>query len=360
MPSLPAPVVGAQRIAAPHWIDPLVDRRWSRLVERHHRASIFHTRSWLEVLHRTYGYEPLALVTENADGELATAIVFCDVRSWLTGSRLVSLPFSDHADPLVDAPEDHARLMEAVIAAAPSRRWKYVEFRPSHAVAETYDGFFPANRYYLHRLDLRPGLDDLCAGFHKNHVVRKLRRSEREKLTYEEGASSSLLSAFYNLLLMTRRRHRLPPQPLAWFESILECMPEQAKVRVAFKDEKAVAAIVTLRDRDTMVYKYGASDAAFHALGGMHMLFWRTIQEAREHGCRALDLGRSEVHNEGLVAFKDHWGAVRTPLVYRRHPAQKGADGVERLNGVLAGRIFALAPDRLLIAAGKTLYRHIG
>jgi lipid II:glycine glycyltransferase (peptidoglycan interpeptide bridge formation enzyme) len=342
------------------WIDPLTDQRWARLVARHPQASVFHTCGWVEALHRTYGYEPVALVIEGSGGELASGMVFCRIRSWLTGARLVSLPFSDHADPLIESDVDRARLMDALCQPELLRRWKYVELRPSYRLAETDDGSLMANRYYLHCLDLRPCLDNLVAGFHKNHVVRKLRRGERENLIYEEGTSAFLLNAFYELLLMTRRRHRLPPQPLAWFESILECMPEQAKVRVAFKDGKAIAAIVTLRHRDTMVYKYGASDAAFHALGGMHMLFWKTIQEARGHGCTELDLGRSEVHNDGLVAFKDHWGAVRTPLVYWRHPAQKGADGVERLNGDLARRIFALVPDRLLIAAGKTLYRHIG
>ena len=37
------------------------------------------------------------------DGELANGIVFCRVESRLTGRRLVSLPFSDHCDPLVDS-----------------------------------------------------------------------------------------------------------------------------------------------------------------------------------------------------------------------------------------------------------------
>src|SRR5262249_38727711 len=111
-------------------------------------------------------------------------------------------------------------------------------------------------------------------------------------------------------------------------------------------------------DLRTMIYKYGASDAAFHALGGMHFLFWRTIQEARQKGCVALDLGRSEVENEGLVSFKDHWGATRTPLVYWRHPAR--GEAVEQMSGSVAKGVMSLVPDRLLIAAGRTLYRHIG
>jgi len=213
----------------------------------------------------------------------------------------------------------------------------------------------------LHRLDLRGDENELFGKFHKNHVVRKIRRSEREKLRYEEGRSDTLLQTFYKLLIQTRRRHTLPPQPIEWFRAVLDCLPEQASVRVAFKDDTPVASIVTLRHRDVMVYKYGASDAAFHALGGMPFLFWRTICDARELGCVTLDLGRSEIANEGLVAFKDHWGATRCHLSYSRDPpVSRGGAATEQFSTVLARRVFSFIPDRLLIAAGRTLYPHIG
>jgi hypothetical protein len=32
-------------------------------------------------------------------------LVFCRVRSWLTGRRSISLPFSDHCEPLVESHE---------------------------------------------------------------------------------------------------------------------------------------------------------------------------------------------------------------------------------------------------------------
>ena len=40
-------------------LDPLADARWDDLLERHPRASVFHSRGWLEALKRTYGYEPI-------------------------------------------------------------------------------------------------------------------------------------------------------------------------------------------------------------------------------------------------------------------------------------------------------------
>jgi len=43
-------------------------------------------------------------------------------------------------------------------------------------------------------------------------------------------------------------------------------------IRVARKDGKAIAAIVTLRHRSAVVYKYGCSDEQYHHLAGMPLL----------------------------------------------------------------------------------------
>jgi hypothetical protein len=340
------------------WIDPLTDPRWPRLLERHPCASVFQSRGWLEALRLTYGYLPLALTTRTPDGELSTAIVFCGVKSWLTGKRLVSVPFSDHCDLLV---ENEAELTEFMEALLPERNlWRYFELRPRGGLSRSHNGFVAANRYVLHRLDLSAGSPDLLQRFHKNHVVRKIRRSEHEKLVYEEGRSESLLRAFYKLQIKTRRRHGIPPQPIQWFRSILHCLPDQAKVRVAFKDGMPVASILTLTDRKTMIYKYGASDAKFHRFGGMQLLLWTTIQDACKQGCTTLDLGRSRIDSLGELAFKDHWGATRYPLVYWRYPAPRRADHLKHATGGLAGRVLSSLPDRLFVAIGASLYRHVG
>src|SRR5690349_20387135 len=84
-----------------HIINPLLDRRWDELVARHPKASIFHERGWLEGLARTYGYEPCALTTAAAGEGLKDAVALCRISSWVTGTRLVSLPFSDHCEPLL-------------------------------------------------------------------------------------------------------------------------------------------------------------------------------------------------------------------------------------------------------------------
>ena len=83
-------------------IDPLLDPRWTEMVERHPRASVFHTPGWLEALRRTYGYEPAVYTTSPARGDLNDGVVLSRIRSRITGCRLVSLPFLGHCELLSD------------------------------------------------------------------------------------------------------------------------------------------------------------------------------------------------------------------------------------------------------------------
>jgi hypothetical protein len=339
-------------------LDPLHDPRWTEFLERHPGASVFHSTGWLEALCRTYRYEPIVYTTSPPTSDLANGLVFCRVDSWLTGRRLVSVPFSDHSQPLADRPEDLERLLGFLESTRTRERWKYIELRPVRAVASSA-GFRRRDAFFFHRIDLRPPLDALFRACHKSCTQRKIRRAERERLAYDAGRSEALLRSFYELLLLTCRRKRLPPQPLAWFRHLIDALGERLTIHVAAKDGRAVASILTLRFKDSLTYKYGCSDTRYNMLGGMHFLLWKAIEHAKQAGLAELDLGRTDFHTPGLVAFKDRWGATRSEISYLRvssAPSSPRTSWAMRL----VQPIFARMPDTCLVATGQVLYRHVG
>ena len=341
-------------------IDPLHDARWPEFVCRHPNASVFHTRGWLCALQTTYGYEPVVFTTSAPDEGLANALLFCVVRSWLTGSRLVSLPFSDHCEPLVEDADQFRALCSFVESLRQKEGWKYVEIRSANSLLDFDGSFGRATTYCLHRLDLRPSLDVLYKGFHKDCIQRKISRAERESLTYEAGRSPSLLQQLYELLQLTRLRHHLPTQPFEWFQSLVTWMGKDACIRIASKAGRPVAGILTINHRKKMVYKYGGSNAHFNSLGGTPMLFWQAIKEAKQEGLEELDLGRSDIDNPGLIAFKGRWSAECSTLTTWRAPMVASSLRLERLKVRCAKSVFARLPDSMLTMAGRILYRHIG
>jgi hypothetical protein len=286
--------------------------------------------------------------------------VFCKVTSWLTGNRLVSVPFADHCNLLVDTPEEKSELIRAVQETAAKEHLAYVEVRSQGTEMLQQPGWQAGSSFRLHVLDLQLPLDDLFRATHKTCIQNAIRRAERAKLRYEEGCSDQLLRAFYQLLIITRRRHQIPPQPIEWFRELRDSVGERLKFRVAFKGEQAIAAIVTLHWGDTMLYKYGCSDAAHHNLGGMAYLLWKGIQDAKTLGASRFDFGRSDSDNAGLILFKDRWGSLQSTLTYARYSVRRSRRSLNEGRGArLAGHLFARLPDEWLTVAGRLLYKHI-
>jgi hypothetical protein len=341
-------------------IDPLCDPRWASLVEHHPRSSVFHSVSWLTALQTVYGYEPVAVTTCPPRASLTNGLVFCRVKSWLTGQRFVSLPFSDHCEPLIDNPETLDVMLLHMQRDLDENKWQYIEIRPISHRPSPNAALGEGLTYQFHRLDLRKTAQELFNGFHKDCVQRKIRRAEREELKYEDGNSEALLQKFYKLLVITRRRQYLPPQPLAWFRWLIATFGDNLKIRLASKGDLPVASILTLSNKRSVVYKYGGSIASLNKLGGMALLFWKTIQEAKGDGLEELDMGRSGVDNLGLIAFKEHWGAIGTPLSYWRYPPPGPYAPRPAWQKSLARRLVQSAPDLALEAVGTLLYRHIG
>jgi hypothetical protein len=341
-------------------IDPLQDDRWNSFIARHPRASVFHRREWLQTLKNAYDYLPVAFTLCSPGSPLTNAWVFCTVKSILTGKRMVSLPFSDHCEPLVESTEEARLLLGKVKNKVDQQGWKYAEVRP--ASFSPWAEILPVatSSYYLHRLDLRRAEEQLFKSFHKDCVQRKIRRAERESLRYQAGVSETLLNAFYKLLVVTRRKHHSPPQPLKWFRSLIESFGKDVTIRVAYRGDTAVASILTLTHGTTLTYKYGCSDPKLQNLGGTALLFWRAITESKANGFEEFDLGRSDMRNAGLVAFKEHWGAKRSTLDYHRLPVNSVAPEERKWAGWVLRQLVTRASNASLIKLGNLLYRHIG
>jgi len=345
-------------VAPVYELDPLQDSRWQEFLERDTRASIFHDPGWLEALRRTYGYVPFVLTTSPPGEPLANGVVFCRVNSRLTGRRIVSLPFSDHCEPLAGACELQtiSVFLEERMRAA---KLGYVEFRPVTSAPELSAARQSAE-FTFHTINLRRSKEELFEALHRTSIRQMVQRAAREGLICKRGIEISLLQDFYRLFTMTRRRHGLPPTPYRWFRNVVECLGNNAQVYVAYKNQSPAAGLFILKHGKKLVYKYGGSNQSMSNLGGTPFLFWKLIEDAKAEGFEELDLGRSDLDNEGLITFKNRLGGHSSPLHYWRlapKPRHKSAPGwMNRF----AKQAMAHSPDAVRIQLGNLLYRHLG
>jgi hypothetical protein len=123
--------------------------------------------------------------------------------------------------------------------------------------------------------------------------------------------------------------------------------------------------MLTIRHKDTMVYKYGCCEPRFNNLGCMHLLYWKTIQDAKHLGLRSFDLGRTDADQQGLITFKNRWGATQSMLTYLRYCASEDSTHffdiqTTQWKSKATKLVCSVIPPSLLAKVGQVMYRHIG
>jgi hypothetical protein len=338
-------------------VDPLAQPNWDDLLIPFEHATFFHTTSWARVIHDTYGYKALYF-TVRRDEKIIGLIPVMEVKSRLTGTRGVSIPFTDICHPLVESPEILRVLVDSVLAYGKDNRWKYVEIRGTTGCHESFTSFTP---FYVHTLNLRRGEEVLLKSF-RGSTRRNIRKAEKAEVKVSFANSLSAMEAFYCLHCETRRRHGLPPQPWLFFERLHEHVISQGRgfVALASHKESEIAAAVYLLWKNGAIYKFGASKRNHTHLRTNYLVMWEAIRRLVRNGFTNLHLGRTDCDDSGLLQFKRGWRADERVLRYHLINLNGEAMCLEKSPFRVLSPIVKMMPLSALRVMGKLLYRHVG
>lgn len=336
-------------------VNPSGQKGWDEALVGTPGSSFFHTTVWSDVLREAYRYEPLWFMIRKQEA-FEALLPIMEVNSPLTGIRGVSLPFTDYCEPIASGPAQFQELFAAAVALGKKRCWRYLELRG----AETFlDRTEPSEWHYAHTLDLgKTGADTFS-----DSTRRNIRKAEKQNLDVTVSASPDALHDFCRLNALTRRSHGLPPQPRRFFQCVHDHILSRNMgfVVLASLRGTAIAANVYFTFGDQIIYKYGASDRAFQHLRASNLVMWEAIRWGRDHGYRALCMGRTEPGNEGLRRFKTEWGTRERIIKYYRYDLRKDAFiKTPHIVRPLHRKIFGNLPIPILNMLGSILYRHMG
>ncbi|MGC8494216.1 MAG: lipid II:glycine glycyltransferase FemX [Syntrophobacteraceae bacterium] len=334
-------------------LNPLTTPGWDDLVLTAGEYSFFHSSAWIRVLCESYGYKPVFFAVYK-NGGLSSVLPLLEVNSFLTGRRAVSLPFSDYCEPLLFGDASLTAIPDGLIDF--SRNWKHIDFRAQTLFTPDVPVY---SRYVRHTLKLSTP-EQLLSGLHKN-TARNLKKARASGLQIEVSGSFEATREYYKLHCLTRKRQATPPQPFSFFRKIYEhvFLPDKGRVILAYHEHKPIAGAVFFHLGKKAMYKFGASDLAYSALGGNAAIMWEAISRYALEGFDTFCFGRTDLDNEGLRRFKASFGATEEPLCYYRYDPKSAK--------FLAGRpdtgphqFLRRLPMPLLRLAGELLYRHVG
>jgi len=347
-------------------IDPSCDKRWDTFVEKHPWGWICQLSDWGKILEECFkhitGYY-LALFDDN--DRIRAGLPIFSVKSWLTGSRMVSVPHGTLCDPLVDNPGQMDQLVWAAIGLAKTLRISQIEIKTLMSSPLISENILDKDSYYKHHyLRLVSDPEQLRKSFHRTCVRQRITRALNSKLEVRVARSVSDLDDFYQLHVHTRKRHGLPPQPFRLFELLWDTLHPLNRITAltAFLGDVRLASLILLKFKNRVSAEFAASDERFFNLSPNHLLFWEAIKLACHEGFEIFDFGRTPPTNQELMDFKRRWGTEMVDLSHFFYPKQ--LSGHLRQDSKFAYRaaqtLCLKIPNRFLPLFGQFVYKHLG
>lgn len=339
-------------------VNPLDIPNWDEQALRFPDYSFFHSSAWARVLIDAYGYEPFYFSVLD-DDRLCALLPVMEVNSFITGKRGVSLPFTDRCEPLVGDKVQYETLLSGAKEFGQKMGWKYLELRGGMTFLT---GFGPSVSYLGHTLDLTIGESRLFSGL-RDSTRRNISKAEKEGVEIVISETTDSLMAFCELNRITRKQHRLPPQPFSFFKAVHEHVLSKGLgfVVIASYQGRPVAAAVFFHLGRKALYKYGASDLEHQSIRANNLVMWKAIERLTKGGFENLCFGRTDVGHDGLRQFKNGWGPHEYPINYYRYDLRQNKYVAEQrqLNGY-SKAIFGRLPIPVLNLIGSLGYRHMG
>jgi len=347
-------------------IDPLNDERWDPFIESHPYGTIYQHSSWIKVLALTYEHtKPLCFALEDQSCDIRAAIPCFIVRSRLTGTRIVSLPFSSYCDPLVSDKKDFVRLIDGIINKLESISGSYYELRSFRNQDLIYDDRLKSHNYHkIQILDIEDRFENILQAFHKKSIIGSLKKAEKSGVTVRQGCSEQDLKQFYSIHTATRKRQGFPIQPYRFFKNMWELMYPQGyfTLLLAEVNKKVIAGLVLFKFKDVVSAEYIAFIPKYLEARPNNYLLFKGIKMACSEGYHHFDFGKTPPENKGLLDFKRRWGAKMYDLPYFYYPQPKGIMSLEQ-NDLkhkslrFTGKHLPLPLAKIM---GRLAYRHLG
>lgn len=338
------------------------------MVADHPMGSVYQHTAFGKVIASTFGHvEPYYMALLDKGGRCLGGLALFLVKSWLTGSRLVSIPWACYGDPMINSSGEFEILFREIIELSRRVKASYVEIKACNSASLLADANLMIPVYYnkSHFLDLTKGLNAVWDGFHRRSIKQKIRTAERNGIRVKVARSEQEVISFYQVFRKHRRRLGLPPQKLEFFRNIWKYLVPRglAHFLVAQKQDQLVGGLCNFTFKKTVFMSYIATEESLHRCGTGQYLFWAAIRTASEKGLKMVDFGKTPPYADGLIQYKKKWGVreLEAPVFY--YPRVAGVSSYEDEQKLLyrvMRSFWRTAPPRLSQIASRFFYRHTG
>jgi FemAB-related protein (PEP-CTERM system-associated) len=284
------------------------EARWDEFVGRCPEATFFHLAAWRNILQTVFKHKTRYLYAEQS-GEIVGVLPLAEVKSWLFGHSLQSLPFCVYGGTAVTNPKATALLHLAAMELGRGAGVQHLELRN----CEVKEPDWPRQDLYVtFRKALLPDAD-----------ANMLAIPRKQRAMVRKGIKSGLATVidqsanrFFPLYAENVHRHGTPALPKRYFEALINAFGEDCEIlTVEDRNGAAISSVLTFYFRDEVLPYYAGDHPRARELAANDFKYWELMRRSCERGYRVFDFGRSK-RGTGSFDFKKNWGFEPTPLSY--------------------------------------------
>jgi FemAB-related protein (PEP-CTERM system-associated) len=340
--------------------------KWEGFVTLPNNAGIWHTLEWKEIIEKEYGFKSHYLMAVN-DSKACGILPLFQVRSLITGNRIVSLPFAYSCGPIADSDSSFTLLTNEAKILAEKLKCEYLELKmgsplPDDSIKQNQ--LIESKFFYTSVLHLSKDPEVIWFNMDARRTKWAVRKAEREGVKIRTETNHEDIKILHDLKVVTRQKHGSPAPSYQFFQRIMkEFGPKDiVKLWVAEYDNKVVSALMFYSFKDTVMPAYIASDDDYKSHMPNNLLYWKAIEWACKNGYKYFDFGRTEPDNENLLKFKSKWGCQNYKIPYYYYPKQPKLLSQNRDSSkvTLITDCWKKAPVPVIRVLGPHLLKHLG
>jgi predicted N-acyltransferase len=297
-------------------LDKATEHAWDSFITSRPEANLYHTLMWRDFVQEVFGHQPAYLICRNGESITGVMPMFL-VKMPLLGSKLISIPYDVGCGGALtaDAPSEAALAAQA-IRIAQREQVGYVELRSRarrpalHAL-----GLTQSEPVILSEMQL-DAADQVWARVSKDHR-KDMRKAERRGITVREAATLEDFQQYYGVYLKVHRDFGTPPYGRSYFPTLWRRLHPSGAARLflAYAQGRCVGGLLLFCWGNVLVSKFATCLPEAVPLRAYSAIYAHAIQFGLERGYGRLSWGTSSPRQQGLLAFKEKWGAESFPAV---------------------------------------------
>jgi len=322
-----------------------LENAWDDYVNKHIDGTFFHLSGWKGVIEKAFNHETCYLIA--LDSNVVVGLLpLSHVKSRLFGNALISNPFCVYGGVISDNENICMQLESAAEEESIKRNVDYLELRNTN---QTRSDWLVKDLYVTFRKEMDPDPE-----VNMKAIPRRQRRMVRQGI--KAGLVTHIeddVDTFFKIYSTSVRNHGTPVFSKKYFRLLKDVFKNQCELRVVYKGNVAVSAVMSFYFRDEVLPYYGGGLLAARRYHAFDFMYWDLMQSVCQKGIRIFDYGRSKM-GTGSYSFKKNWGFVPKKLPYQYRLVR--ADEMPEINPLNPKyQIFIKLWQRLPLPVANTL-----